>query len=221
MTLQAELEQLERAQLVRRAALGLAAQAPSEVEYLFKHVLVQELSYESLLRQDRKNLHFLVASALERDPAFRSDEAAAILARYWDQAGEPARAVNYYIRAGDAAARVYANAEALMAYDRAVELAASLELDSDQAQHLYVQRGRSLELQGSYDAALANYLELETWARAAGIGRPRCCRRRAPGRARGRRIRRRARAARFARAIFESPAGARVDAVNSLAFSQS
>ncbi len=166
MTLQAELEQLERAQLVRRAALGLAAQAPSEVEYLFKHVLVQELSYESLLRQDRKNLHFLVASALERDPAFRSDEAAAILARHWDQAGEPARAVNYYIRAGDAAARVYANAEALMAYDRAVELAASLELDSDQAQHLYVQRGRSLELQGSYDAALANYLELATWARA-------------------------------------------------------
>lgn len=156
--LQANLESLERADLIRRMQFVL------EIEYWFKHGLVQETTYEALLKQDRKRLHRFVAETLEH---WQDDDAlAAVLARHWDEAGESARAFNYYVRAGDQATRMYANTEALMAYQRAIELSETLELSHTQLAHLYTQRGRVHELNAQYDAALASYDALEQVALA-------------------------------------------------------
>lgn len=147
---------LEQSQLIRQVG------GEPDEEYMFKHGLVQETAYDSLLKQDRKRLHQFVAQALERTHPRALDALAPLLAQHWDHAGETARAYEYYVRAGDNAARIYANAEALAAYDRARDLSNDIPLSSEQLQHLYTNRGRVLELRGSYDRALENYQQEET-----------------------------------------------------------
>lgn len=166
--LRTELEQLEHADLIRRAQGMALAQAMSAMEYWFKHGLVQESTYESLLKQDRRRLHRYVAETMERAPDFSADEFAPLLAKHWDDAEEPARAFGYYVRAGDMSAHRYANVEALMAYDRALALAANLDVSNEELLHLYTQRGRAYELNAQYTEALANYAALERMGHARG-----------------------------------------------------
>lgn len=158
MMLQAKLEQLERGDLIRRAPI-----AP-EIEYWFKHGLVQETVYDSLLKQDRKRLHSFVARSLQDAPASGTSDRALILAQHWQEAGELERALPYYIASGANAARVYANAEALFALDRARALAQRIPAAGEVLRELYRLRGRVLELSGDYQAALSNYIELEKLA---------------------------------------------------------
>lgn len=151
--LEESLEELEYAELIRRI-LGL-----TEIEYWFKHGLVQETTYEALLKQDRRRLHRFVAESLEAVGA--PDMLAPLLAQHWDSAGEMERALPYYLRTGRNAARVYARTEALMAFDRARELASEVEVSQAQVLELYGERGRVLELSNRFDEALTNYQELE------------------------------------------------------------
>lgn len=162
MMLQPTLSQLETSGLVRAAG-----QSP-ELEYSFKHALVQQTLYEALLKHDRKRLHRLVARGLETAFQEQLDARAGELALHWDEAGEGERAFEYYLRAGAQAARVYANREALWAYDRAVALAQEITAPSERVLELYQRRGRVLELRGEYDAALENYAALEKSAQARG-----------------------------------------------------
>lgn len=158
-----QLGLLEQAQLLRRARL----ESGSTPEYQFKHGLVQETAYDSLLRNDRRRLHRLVAETLELAPA-EQEGGALRLAQHWDQAGEPRRAFDYYMQAGEQAARLYSNTEALMAYDRARALADELGLSAAERLALCAQRGRVLELGGRFTDALENYRMLEEMARAEG-----------------------------------------------------
>lgn len=95
------------------------AQTAPEVEYLFRHVLIQEAAYESLLRQDRRRLHAVVADALEDSFPDRLDELAAVIAMHLDAAGETARAIDYLVRAGRYALSRFAAHEAHEAFVRA------------------------------------------------------------------------------------------------------
>ena len=147
------LERLETAQLVRRV------RTEPELEYHFKHILIQETVHDSLLNKDRRRLHALVAQTLEQGIPDTRENFALLLARHWDEADRSDRALPYYILGGDSAARVYAHAEALEAYERAHELARTQVLTSEQIGHLFARRGRVLELRGEYERALANYQE--------------------------------------------------------------
>ena len=167
-TLTQHLTQLESHGLIR-----LAATQP-ELEYLFRHALVQDAAYASLVRADRKQLHLVVGEALERlyPDQLASRELAPVLAQHFYQAGDGERALRYFTLAGDAAARVYANAEAEMQYARALELAtrgdAPISVTSEQLVHLYLSRGHALELTGRYPEAWRNYEDMEALARARG-----------------------------------------------------
>jgi tetratricopeptide (TPR) repeat protein len=162
MMLHSALEKLESADLVRRVS------AASERAYVFKHGLVQETAYDSLLNRDRKRLHGFVAQTLERAFAPIPEDLVLILAAHWQEAGDAARALSYFLAAGKRAARVYAHTEALSALEQARALRESVALDAATLRELYQQRGRVLELRGEYEAALANYVELEELARARG-----------------------------------------------------
>lgn len=113
-TLVTQLEQLENAQLVVRLP-------EEELVYLFKHALTQESAYESMLIKRRRLIHRRAAEAYERIYAYRLDEFAALLAEHYSQADDSAKTLEYSVRAGEAAARVFANIEALMHYRRALE----------------------------------------------------------------------------------------------------
>jgi tetratricopeptide (TPR) repeat protein len=153
------LQTLEDSGLIRLAA------AQPELEYLFRHTLVQEATYRTLLREDRKRLHAFVGDTLERDFPERRAELAPILARHFAEAGDDRRALHYYALAGDHAAQRYANAEAAMHYTRAVELlAAGADLAGTRLSELYTKRGRVLELSGQYAEALANYRAMQAVA---------------------------------------------------------
>jgi len=116
-TLPDHLAQLEFSGLVR------LAQALPELEYLFRHALIQDAAYRSLVKADRRTLHRIVGEALERAYADRIDEIAPLLARHFDEAGDDDRALKYFTLAGDVAARTYANAEAILHYTCALQIA--------------------------------------------------------------------------------------------------
>jgi class 3 adenylate cyclase/tetratricopeptide (TPR) repeat protein len=90
-----------------------------ELEYMFKHALVQEATYESILAERRRQLHRSVAECVESLFADRLEEFASLLAYHYVRAEDWEKAQAYLFKAGDQAARVAADAEALAHYERA------------------------------------------------------------------------------------------------------
>jgi predicted ATPase len=113
--LDADLSHLERQELIREHARH------PEVEYIFKHALTQEVAYQSLLTPRRKQLHRIVGEAVEVLFAERRSEFHSILATHFMRGEAWDRAVEYLIKAGDAAAGLYARAEARLHYAQALE----------------------------------------------------------------------------------------------------
>ena len=112
----AQLDTLEAKGLIE-----LAASRP-ELEYLFRHWLVQDAAYESLLKQERRQLHRLVGEALEVLYPDRRSELAGVLAMHFEQAGDTDRALEYLATAGRFALERNAITEAYSAFDRAAKL---------------------------------------------------------------------------------------------------
>lgn len=156
----AALTELQHSELVRASAFDGG-------EFIFKHALVQDTALSTLLRGEYKRLNLLVAQAYERVfPAQTMNEYAAVLAQHYDAAGDDAKTLQYATRAGDLAARVYANAEAIEFYTHALDHAQHIADAGAALRELFSKRGRLYELRGEQDAALANYDEMETVARA-------------------------------------------------------
>ncbi len=88
-------------------------------EYRFRHGLVQEVAYASLVDSKRRKLHKRVGEALEGIFQEAPEEAYGLLARHFTEADEPEKAVEYLLKAGDAARAVYADKEALDHYAKA------------------------------------------------------------------------------------------------------
>jgi class 3 adenylate cyclase/tetratricopeptide (TPR) repeat protein len=109
----AQLAVLEGAGLIELAAVE------PELEYRFRHVLIQEAAYDSILKQERRSLHLAAANVLERLYSERMEELHPVLALHLEQAGEDERAVHHYIAAAARARRRFANHEAEASYARA------------------------------------------------------------------------------------------------------
>ncbi len=158
--LEQNLFQLESAGLI-----SLACSLP-EVEYLFRHALVQDAAYASLVKSDRQALHRAAGGALERLFGDRLAELAPQLARHYFEAGDDQRALRYLPMAGEAAASAYANAEAVQHFSRAIEIA-KRQVETQPAsslQQLYLRCGRALELSNRSAEATALYQDMEAWA---------------------------------------------------------
>jgi hypothetical protein len=113
MTTRTELGTLEASGLVQVAALV------PELEYLFRHALVQDAAYSSLLKQDRRTLHRLAAETLRSLYPERRRELAAVIALHFERAGDAAAAAEYLVIAGEHALERFANRESLAFFDRA------------------------------------------------------------------------------------------------------
>lgn len=98
------------------------AQTPPELEYAFRHALVHEAAYDSILKQDRQRLHLAVGEALERLYPHRLEALAPVLGRHFLAAGD-ARALKYFALAGDLALATCANQEAQEHYCMALNVA--------------------------------------------------------------------------------------------------
>jgi class 3 adenylate cyclase len=93
------LEQLVSSELVFRRG------APPEATYTFKHALVQDAAYQSMLKSRRQQLHARIAEALEQQFPDISQTQPEALAQHLTEAGLAARAIPYWRRAGELAAQ--------------------------------------------------------------------------------------------------------------------
>jgi ABC-type transport system substrate-binding protein/class 3 adenylate cyclase len=96
-------------------------------EYRFRHGLVQEVAYGSLLEPARRSLHRRIGEALVALYGDSGDAVYGPIARHFAEADEPELAARYLLAAGDAARAVYADHEAVEHYRRAREFLRRLD----------------------------------------------------------------------------------------------
>ena len=90
--------------------------------YEFKHALVRDAAYDSLLRTSRQTYHQRIAETLERRFADLSESQPEVLAHHWTEAGLAERAIHYWHEAGQKAIERSANVEAISHLSKALDL---------------------------------------------------------------------------------------------------
>jgi tetratricopeptide (TPR) repeat protein len=123
LSTRADLSTLEAGGLIEIAALQ------PELEYLFRHALVQEAAYSSLLKQDRRILHRAAAETILALHPDRERELAAVVAMHFEEGGVGPRAAEYLVLAGDHAQERFASHEALAFFGRALSLAEESQVE--------------------------------------------------------------------------------------------
>jgi predicted ATPase len=93
-----------------------------ELEYIFKHALIQEVAYNSLLIKRRKEIHERIGKAIEDIYADRLEEFYEMLGHHYSKAENHAKAYQYLKLSGGKATRNYAIWEALAFYQGAIDL---------------------------------------------------------------------------------------------------
>jgi class 3 adenylate cyclase len=117
-----------------RVGLGLLTEAgllfcrgvPPRSSYIFKHALVQDTAYGTLLRGRRQELHARVAAVLERDFADLAERQPELLAHHLQAAGDNEHAVEQWLKAGQRTAGRLAHVEAIAHLERGLALLATL-----------------------------------------------------------------------------------------------
>ena len=158
--LESGLDRLVETDLVRRR------HSPSGTAYVFKHWLVQDVAYESLLRSTRRRYHERIARVLPDKLPEVVQAQPEFVAHHLVHAGLAGEAVVYLQRAGELAHRRSANTEAIEHLDRALELVRQQPPSSDRDQReltLLIAVGAPLTAAKGYSAP-----EVELTYRRAG-----------------------------------------------------
>ena len=120
-----ELDRLVQAELLFRRG------QPPRVRYLFKHALLQDAAYASLLRSDRQRHHQRIADILADHFPEIADGQPELLAHHYTMAAMPEKAVAFWQRAGERALQSSAYLEAIGHLERALGLLANLPEGAD------------------------------------------------------------------------------------------
>jgi predicted ATPase len=150
-------EQTLRRELGRlvEAAILQGQGVPPQASYTFKHVLLQETAYQSLLKSRRVQLHQQIAQVLETQFPEIAETQPELLAHHYTEAGMKEPAMVYWQKAGLQAAHRSANVEALSYLTRALNLLRALpETAERDAQELELQLalGRLFMMMKGYTA---------------------------------------------------------------------
>jgi predicted ATPase len=154
--------------LLQLVAAGLLFRygQPPEARYVFKHALVRDAAYESLLRSTRQQLHTRIATVLE---AQFPDTAAAqpeIVAHHFTEARLPAQAVGYWHKAGQHATQRSAHVEAIAHLTKGLEALTTLPETPERAEHelaLQLALGAPLQATKGYAALERRQAYARAW----------------------------------------------------------
>ncbi|WP_245329323.1 adenylate/guanylate cyclase domain-containing protein [Bradyrhizobium centrolobii] len=141
LTLSAALAQLEEAELLVRRG------SPPEANYSFKHALVQEAAYESLLRSRRQVLHKHIGDALRDKFPLVAETEPEVLAHHFTEAGLSEVALEWWRKAGQQALKRSAYSEAIAHLRKAIAVADELPDEPGRTMsrlHLQIAYGRAL-----------------------------------------------------------------------------
>jgi tetratricopeptide (TPR) repeat protein len=141
-----------------------------EPAYIFKHAVIQDVAYQSLLVQRRRDLHQAVGRAIEELYADRLTDHYEELAHHFAQGEAWSRAFEYLVQSGDKARDTYANEAALAHYERAIEVASRVTpaLPLSTVLEVYQRRSRVQFVMAKNDEAIAGLETMLALARAAG-----------------------------------------------------
>jgi DNA polymerase III delta prime subunit len=146
---------MQRDERELRAALGQLSDAgllfchgtAPHSSYIFKHALVQDAAYSTLLRGRRQELHARVAAVLERDFPELVERQPELLAHHLSGAGDTERAIDEWLKAGQHAAARSAHVEAIGHFERGLAALAALpEGPARDGQEIELQLARGLSL---------------------------------------------------------------------------
>ncbi len=142
----------------------------AEPAYIFKHAVIQDVAYNSLLRERRKDLHRAVAYAVEELFPDRLAEHYEELAHHFSLGEDWAKAFEYLDRSGDRAKYAYANQVALDFYGRALEAAARATppIDPGRIIQIHQKRSQVFVLLSRYLEAVAESEQMLALARSGG-----------------------------------------------------
>jgi class 3 adenylate cyclase/predicted ATPase len=142
-TLQHALAQLVDAELLYQRGV------PPQATYTFKHALIQDAAYQSLLRSTRQQYHQQIAQVLEAQFPASVETQPELIAQHYTAAGCAEQAVPYWHRAGQHASDCSANLEAISHFTTGIELLKTLPETPEhtrQALALYIGLGAALQV---------------------------------------------------------------------------
>ena len=153
--------------LDRLIAAGLLFRqgVPPHATYLFKHALVQDAAYGTLLRSRRQQLHARIAATIEGQFPEIVEAQPEVLARHCAEAGSVEKAVGYWLKAGQQAIARWAMTEAVAQLRKGLDLLSRMPDDAARQEReldLQIELGHALFATKGYAAPEAG----EAFARA-------------------------------------------------------
>jgi predicted ATPase len=163
------LQGLRRKELILRRETSAFAGA---VEYVFKHDLLRQVAYESVLKKVRRAYHGQVGTWLKENSQQRVMEFAGLVAAHFEQAARTGEAAHWYGRAGHQARTTYAPASAIGFFQKALALVPATDATEREAQvqqlAWYEGLGEALGAQAKFAESRAAYQAELALAEAAG-----------------------------------------------------
>ena len=159
VTLQQALAQLVGAELLYQRGV------PPQASYLFKHALIQDTAYQSLLKSTRQQYHQRIAQVLTTRFPETVERQPEVAAHHYTEAGLTSEAIDYWQRAGQQALQRSAHAEAMSHLTRALDLLTTLpESRARSQQELVVQMTLGIVLRATKGQAAPEVERLYTHA---------------------------------------------------------
>lgn len=132
-----------------------------ELEYVFKHPLLQEAAYSSILKKGRRELHRRTGETIERIYQNRLDDFTDLLAHQYSNSDDVEKAMQWLERAGHKAKERYANDEAIRYFGNLVSIIKGERQDAEaRLGRCYESLGDIYTLKGENEAAIDCYQEL-------------------------------------------------------------
>lgn len=140
-TLDKSLAQLLNAEIFYHVGIG------HQAVYQFKHALIQDAAYESLLKSRRQQLHHRVANVLEHQFRETAESRPELLAHHFTEAGQQVQALPLWLKAGQQASQKNATSEAIAHLQKGIEL---LPVIKDDRERNNIELDFRLTLGGTY-----------------------------------------------------------------------
>jgi class 3 adenylate cyclase/tetratricopeptide (TPR) repeat protein len=125
-------------------------------EYIFRHSILREVTYESVLRRLRRVYHAQAADWLIQQSGDRAGEYAGLIADHFDRSGQPQRALTYLARAAEQALNISAYREASSLAVRALNL-----LAEEHVEHALLHEAQLKSLLGQAYRSLSDYVQAQ------------------------------------------------------------
>ena len=138
-----------------------------ELEYLFNHILTQEVAYHTLLKQRRREYHGRIALCLEEIYHERLEEHYELLAHHYSNSNYKEKALEYCWKAGEKSRLLYANETAIDLYSRQLALMPDPPQTEEEIRdniHTLLARGEILQLIGKMEEAEKDFTKAGDFA---------------------------------------------------------